>query len=212
MTDRPTQSSTTGLRAPSPAPATAVAVQPGERLRLAEAAEPATFTLDHGKATVGRVRMWTDGEIRLSLGERELRMRPDGRGHGLTLSDAAKDAPTLARFEDRRLRGDLLHAGERTFSFTDDDEHLCDEQGARLATFTARAPAPRNRVVLADLLAPLGLGEEEGAVLAFAAVIVLLRRLPATSPRRFGMDGGRAAPGQGVWIAGALGGHADGSF
>ena len=155
------------------------------------------------------MRQWSGGRLRLRVGKTEYALTSHGRGFGLVLTDGA-DAER-ARFVDHRLRGDQLLAQGRTFTFTDDDEHLTDEQGERPASFTPRKGAVR--VVLVDVHAPLGLDADDDTLITlFAAVIVLLRRLPARPPKRFGLDSGKAWESRDVWVAGALTGHADGSF
>jgi hypothetical protein len=195
---------TTARRAEQPAataPASQGAVAPGDQLRLREV-ERGVFLLESAGEAVGKVRFGLKGILRLTVGGREFTIKPDGRGHGVML--VAADETVVARFVDRRFRGDQLLTGDRTLTFEGKDEHLADDGGARLASFTPRAGA--TRVVLVDVLA-----EEAIEVLAFAAVIVVLRRLPANPAKRFGLSGGRAPGRADLWIADAVsGGGGDG--
>ena len=197
----------TTAQASAPAKARAAHAQttiaPGDRLRLRETGERGVFSFERGDEQLGEVRQWLRGKLRLTLGPDTFDLEPNGRGFGLVL--LTPDEHERARFVDRRLRGDHIVTGRRELAFTDDDEHLQDEAGTRLASFTPKRGS--GRVVVVEVH-----DEDDAVLLAFAATIVLLRRLPARPSKRFGLDSGKAHEGRDLWVAGAITGHADGGF
>jgi hypothetical protein len=195
-----TQTSAPAKARSAPAQAT---IASGERLRLRETGERGLFTFERGDERLGEVRQWRRGKLRLTLGSETFDLEPNGRGFGLLL--LTEDEQERARFVDRRLRGDHILTGERELSFTDDDEHLEAADGTRLASFTPKRGSGRVVVIAVH-------DEDDPVVVAFAATIVLLRRLPARPPKRTGLDSAEAWENRGHWVAGAMTGHADGGF
>jgi len=197
-------------RAPAAAPARSPAptpqVRPQDGLVLAETGERGRFELRRGDEVLGRLRQ-SKSSMTLTLGERTLTVRPEHEDLLLFHERA-----TIARFDDRRFRGDrILLTDGPSFPFEGDDERLTAADGALVADFVAKNPETNNRIVrIAVHDVPLD-PQAATDLLAFAGAIVLWRRLPA-APGGFGLSGGKAGDSVGAKYGGWATGHSDGAF
>ena len=196
--------------APAAAPARSAAptppIQPQDVLVLAETGERGRGEQRRGDEVLGRLRQGKSS-MTLSLGDRTLTVRPEREDLLLV-----EERETIARFDDRRFRGDrIILTDGPTFPFEGDDERLTTADGAPVAELVAKNPGTGNRLVrVAVRDVPL---EPQAAtdLLAYAAAVVLSRRLPASPAGRFGMGGGNAGDSVGAKYGGFdSGGGSDG--
>jgi hypothetical protein len=168
-------------RAPEPSPTKTGDIDPRDVLVLAETTERNRFELRRNETILGRLTQQRDVAT-LTLGDERLTVRTGGKALALTTADGE----VVARLEDRLLRSDriVLAGAPEPFPF-EDDERLTEHKGEPIARFVARNPSSHDRIVrieIADHLPALA-PDAVLRLVAFAACVVLVRRLPPRGSR-----------------------------